>query len=115
MTTATNARPSDQERELIQQLLTAPDILDQAIHFMDSLGLVGEDVNRRIVFLAGVGGLLGEPIHLIIKGDSSGGKNTLVNAALRLLQEGPVHATSGISPQALAYYGEREDGETPLH
>ena len=65
-----------------------------------------------MVFLAGVGGMLGEPIHLVIKGDSSGGKNTLANASLALLPEGTVLAISGLSPQALAYFGEGdEEGE----
>ena len=96
-----------------QHLLEAPDLLDRAARFMDDLGLCGEDANRRMVFLAGVGGMLGEPIHLIIKGDSSGGKNTLVKAAMSLLPESMVLATSGLSPQALLYYGEGEGEKKP--
>ena len=94
-----------------RRLLEDPDLLDRAARFMDDLGLCGEELNRRVVFLAGVGGMLREPIHLIIKGDSSGGKNTLANIPLLLLPEGTALATSGLSPQALAYYGEGRDGE----
>ena len=81
-----------------RELLKDPDLLNRAARFMDELGLCGEEANRRMVFLAGVGGMLGEPIHLIIKGDSSGGKNTLANTSLALLPEGKVLATSGLSP-----------------
>ena len=99
------------EVDRARELLEDPDILNRAARLIDELGLCGEDANRRMVFLAGVGGMLGEPIHLVIKGDSSGGKNTLANAALELLPEGTVLAISGLSPQALAYFGEGEEGK----
>lgn len=94
--------------EGVRAILEDPQLLDGASELMDDLGLCGEDLNRRMVFLAGIGGMLGEPVHLIVKGDSSGGKNTLVNTSLRLLPEDTVLATSGLSRQALAYFEDEE-------
>ena len=106
----TNECASEVDRA--RELLKDPDLLNRAARLMDELGLCGEEANRRMVFLSGIGGMLGEPIHLVIKGDSSGGKNTLANVSLELLPEGTVLAISGLSPQALAYFGEgEEEGE----
>jgi len=91
-------------RDEAENLLRTPDLLCRAEDLMERLGLVGEKVNRRLVFLAGVGGLLREPVHLVVKGESSAGKNTLVRLPLRLLPEERVTYVTGLSEQALNYH-----------
>lgn len=96
--------PEDRLVRKAETLLKAPDLLARADDLIERLGLVGEEINRRLVFLAGVGGHLGEPLHLVVKGESSGGKNTLVKTPLKLLPAERVTFTAGLSEQALPYH-----------
>ena len=98
---------SDHHEEITlqaEELLGDPRLLDRIEHLMEQQGLVGEGLNRRLVFLAGLGGHLQDPIHLIVKGESSGGKNTLLDKALEPLPPDTVKKISGLSAQALAYH-----------
>ncbi|MEN8184960.1 MAG: hypothetical protein ABFS46_20760, partial [Myxococcota bacterium] len=68
------------------------------------------EVSRRMVFLAAVSGHLRDPVHIVVHGESSGGKNTLVWTATRPLPEDRVLAVSGLSTHALEYRGGRIEG-----
>jgi hypothetical protein len=106
-TDKTRTPPEPLETELLksaEDLLASPDLLEQAEDLIARLGLCGEDVNRRFIFLAGVGGHLGEPIHGVIHGESAGGKNTLANIPLSLLPPDRVLIVGGLSEQALNYH-----------
>jgi len=92
------------EAEQAEALLNDPNLLERAEQLIERLGLVGEEINRCLLFLAGVGGHLGQPIHVVVKGESSGGKNTVVRIPLQLLPQERVQFTSGLSTQALAFH-----------
>lgn len=91
--------------EKAEKLLRFPNLLDFAGVTLTRRGLLGEDVNRRVVLLSAIGGLVGTAIHLAIKGASSGGKNTLVRSVLELLPPDAVLAVTGMSTHALEYRG----------
>ena len=74
-------RAKDLERRA-EALLRDPTLLARIEDLMERRGLVGEKENRRLIFISGLGGLLGLPIHNIVKGESSGGKNTVVKKDL---------------------------------
>lgn len=97
------------------ELLEDPELLDRASDAMDRLGLCGEEANRKMIFLAGVGGIVGCPIHLVVHGESSGGKNTVVRIPLRLLPEHQVTEVTGLSAHALEYAEEDLDGVLVIH
>ena len=101
---------SEEVRAMALKLLKRSGLLGWADSIMGDLGLSGEDLNRRIVFLSAVAGHLGDPIHLVIKGSSAGGKNNLVRAATDLLPPGRVLWVSGLSEHALEYLGGRIEG-----
>lgn len=91
--------------ETAERLLRFDNLLDFASTTMTRGGLLGEGVNRRVLFLSAIGGLVGVPLHIAIKGSSSGGKNMLANAVLRLLPQDKVLALTGMSKHALEYRG----------
>ena len=79
--------PVDPEIEALAcELLRRPNLLDEMIAETDRRGHVGEEVNRNMVLLSGVAGITAmrhaDAIHLIIKGESSTGKNQLVRSVL---------------------------------
>lgn len=99
----------------VNELLQDPDLLERASKTMDRLRLCGEELNRKMIFLAGVGGILQVPIHLVVHGESSAGKNTLVRVPLQLLPPDAVTEVSGLSPHALEYAGESFEGVLVIH
>ena len=101
---------TDELRVKAIALLEQPHLLHLADTSISKLGLQGEPINRRMVFLAGVSGHLGEPIHLVVHGASAGGKNMLVRTALDLLPPDRVLIVSGMSTHALEFRGGRIEG-----
>lgn len=101
--------------EEIDDLLNDPDLLQRADDLIERLGLCGEEDNRKMIFLAGAGGVLRVPIHLVIHGESSSGKNTLVRFPLRLIPQDAVTEVSGLSRHALEYAGESFKGVLVIH
>ena len=109
--------PEPVPEELLEKartLLENPGLLDIAATTMTHLGLCGEEINRRVTFLAAVGGHLEDPIHLVIHGASSGGKNQLIRSATALLPPDRVLWLSGLSSRALEYRGGLIDGVVAL-
>ena len=67
------------------------------------VGLVGEARNGLVVYLVAVSRLLEKPLNLLVKGQSSSGKNYLVRTVLKLVPEDCVHEISSQSERALNY------------
>ena len=101
---------SEEVQKQAEVLLHHPRLLDLLDVFMEGRGLVGEAVNRRVCTLAAVSGLLEHPIHLTIKGASSGGKQELITRVCELLPPDRVLRTGGLSAKALQYRGGRITG-----
>jgi hypothetical protein len=67
------------------------------------MGVVGEERNRLILLLAGIGRTLPEPPSVLVKGSSSSGKSTLVKDSVQLFPPDSVLERAGLSGKALAY------------
>lgn len=101
--------PAELERRA-SELLEDPELLERALETMRGRGLVAEGTNARLLFLAGVGGTLDAPIHVVVHGESAGGKNNLARRAFELLPSRYVLSVSGLSEHALEYRGGRIEG-----
>lgn len=101
--------PAELERRA-SELLEDADLLEEALETMRARGLVAEGTNARLFYLAGVGGTLDAPIHVVVHGESAGGKNNLARRASELLPPRYVLAVSGLSEHALEYRGGRIEG-----
>lgn len=84
-------------------LLRLPSILDEFSRATELLGLVGEDRNARLLYLALVTRLLERPVSVAVKGPSSGGKSFTVETVLRFIPASAFYALSSMSERALAY------------
>ena len=84
-------------------LLRLPAVLDEFSRLCGRLGLVGEDRNARLLFLALVTRLLERPVSVAVKGPSSGGKSFTVETVLRFFPPSAFYALSSMSERALAY------------
>src|SRR5580700_726909 len=74
---------SAQTAELAGDLVREPDILGRFVAELTQAGLVGEDRNAKILYLALTTRLFDRPVSVAIKGPSSGGKSYTVEVVLK--------------------------------
>jgi hypothetical protein len=90
------------------KLLADPSFLHHVCTKLGDLGIIGEERNRLIFFLAALTATLEEPVSAILKGSSSSGKSNLLRKVIRLLPPECVKELSSLSKKAPVY------GEDPL-
>src|SRR4051812_14121269 len=78
-------------------------ILDAFIAHAEESGLVGEQRNAKLLYLAVVSRLLQRPVSVAIKGPSSAGKSNLVDSVLGFFPSDAYYALSAMSERALVY------------
>jgi len=98
----TRKRQAAIERKALR-LLSDPLFLFKASQTIGELGIIGEEKNRLILFLAGISRTLREPISILVKGSTSSGKSTLVKKSILLFSPDCVIERAGLSGKALAY------------
>ena len=89
--------------EQCQHLARDPDILKRFAKDIRDAGLVGEEHNSKILYLAFVSRLLPKIVSTVIKGPSSAGKSYLVENVSKFFPDTAYHELSGMSERALAY------------
>ena len=86
-------------------LLTDPRLTDRISDDLDRCGMVGEEANRLLCYLACTSRLLDRPLSILIQSSSAAGKTTLMDAALRLMPPEVQHRYSAMTGQSLYYLG----------
>jgi DNA primase len=94
---------SAEERRLGLELLQRPDLFEQIITDMETLGYVGEDVNKQLLYLAATSRKLDDPVSVIILSQSGSGKSYLVSTVKKLMPPEEVVSVTSLSDQALNY------------
>jgi hypothetical protein len=89
--------------EHCRTLARMPRILDWLRELLPQLGLVGEDDNALLIYLAITSRLLDNPVSVAVKGPSSAGKSWCVERVLQLIPDDGYHALSAMSERALVY------------
>jgi hypothetical protein len=90
-------------REEAIDLLREPDFFGELLRAMKRSGLVGEARNAILLYVAAISALLNHPINVIVKGQSSAGKNFLVSRVLRLFPMEAIREITSSSAQAWVY------------
>ena len=104
---ASSARPaiqlSNEERSAGMDLLTDPALCQRIIDDLSSLGYVGEDLNKLLLYLCASSRKLDDPISVLILSQSASGKSFLVDCVRKLMPSEDVVAVTSLSDQALNY------------
>jgi hypothetical protein len=87
-------------------LILEPHILRRFADDLTKAGLVGEDRNGRVLFLALTTRLFARPVSVAIKGVSSGGKSFTVEIVLRFMPAEAYWSRTAMTERALAYSDE---------
>jgi DNA primase len=95
-----------EERAAAEDLLGAPDLMERIGRDFERCGMVGEQANRLIGYLACTSRLLDRPLAVIIQSTSAAGKSTLMDAVLAMFPEEERIKYSAMTGQSLYYLGE---------
>jgi len=94
---------TDEDRELGLSFLKNPAMFDEIVQDMETLGYVGEDVNKKLVYIAASSRKLDDPISVVIVSQSGAGKSFLVEILQKLMPDEDVISVTSLSDQALNY------------
>jgi len=97
-------------RERALAVLRDPKLLDRVLAAFAACGIVGEELNLLVGYLAAVSRKLSKPLAIIIQSTSAAGKSALMDAILAFVPPEERVKYSALTGQALYYLG----GETSL-
>ena len=97
------AAMSESEREEALVFLRRDDLLDQVARDIDALGYVGEETNKRLLYLVAVSRKLEDPLSAIVLSQSGAGKSGLTEVIERLCPPEDVVLFTRLTPQSLYY------------
>jgi energy-coupling factor transporter ATP-binding protein EcfA2 len=100
---AAPAAMSESERAQALAFLRRRDLLDQVAKDIDALGYVGEETNKRLLYLVAVSRKLEDPLSAIVLSQSGAGKSGLTEVIERLCPPEDVVLLTRLTPQSLYY------------
>jgi DNA primase len=99
---------TDEERREALSLLEDPNLPDRILEDFDRCGLVGEESNKLIGYLAAVSRHLESPLAVVVQSSSAAGKSSLMDAVLAFIPEEERIQYSAMTGQSLYYMGETD-------
>lgn len=99
---------SDEETAAALDLLKSPDLLDRIAQDLSRCGLVGEDANKQVAYLAALSRKLDRPLAVTIQSTSAAGKSALMDAVLGFVPKEDRVQVSAMTGQSLYYMGETD-------
>lgn len=97
---------TESEREEALALLKDKNLLARILDDFNQCGVVGEETNKLVGYLAGVSRKLDKPLALIIQSSSAAGKSSLMDAVLNMMPIEERVQYSAMTGQSLYYLGE---------
>jgi hypothetical protein len=97
---------SPEERAEALKWLREPNLIERLKEAFHASGIVGEETNTLVAYLAGVSRKLDRPLAIIIQSASAAGKSTLMDAVLSFFPEEEWVKYSAMTGQSLYYLGE---------
>ncbi|MCP4132062.1 MAG: hypothetical protein GY754_13895, partial [bacterium] len=97
---------TEDEKELGMEFLTSPDMFERIVSDTETLGYVGEEINKILIYLAASSRKLDDPISVIVMSESAAGKSYLIDTVKKLIPPEDVVSMTSLSEQALNYLPE---------
>lgn len=95
-----------EERDAALNWLREPNLIARLREAFHQAGIIGEESNTLVAYLAGVSRKLERPLAIIIQSASAAGKTTLMDAVLSFFPEEERVKYSAMTGQSLYYLGE---------
>jgi DNA primase len=98
----------DEDRHAAMELLEDPKLLDRILADFERCGVVGEETNKLVGYVAAVSRHLESPLAVLIQSSSAAGKSSLMEAILAFIPEEQRVQYSAMTGQSLFYLGETD-------
>lgn len=99
---------SDEDVKAALALLKSPHLMQQVLADFARCGVVGEEANKQVAYLAAVSRKLDRPLAVMVQSSSAAGKSSLMEAVLRFMPEEERIQYSAMTGQSLFYLGEKD-------
>ena len=97
---------SETEQAAALTLLKAPDLMTRILVDFNACGVIGEETNKLVGYLAAVSRQLDKPLAVLIQSSSAAGKSSLMDAVLAMMPDEAQVRYSAMTGQSLFYMGE---------
>jgi len=97
-----------EEKASALELLRDPHLLERILEDIERCGVVGEETNKLVSYLAVTSRLLESPLAILVQSSSAAGKSALMEAVLAMLPEEQRVQYSAMTGQSLFYMGETD-------
>jgi hypothetical protein len=94
-------------RKAAYDILQSPAFFNRVLEAMGKAGLVGEESNALVLYIAMTSRNSSNPVNVLVKGASSSGKNYLVNRVSALIPSECLCEFSSVSEHAFTYSGDQ--------
>ena len=94
--------PEEEKAEAFA-FLRDPRLLSRVVADLSRVGLVGEETNKLVGYLAATSRKLAEPLAVLVQSNSAAGKSTLMDAVLELMPPEEVERYTAMTGQSLYY------------
>jgi DNA primase catalytic core len=99
---------TEEEKTAALDLLRDPRLLDRILTDFERCGVVGEETNKLVAYLAAVSRHLETPLAVLMQSSSAAGKSSLMEAALAFIPQEQRVEYSAMTGQSLFYMGEHD-------
>jgi len=96
---------TDKDKQTALELLKSPNLIERILTDFEACGVVGEETNKLVGYLAATSRKLDRPLAVMIQSSSAAGKSLLMDAVLRLIPPEEQVAYSAMTGQSLFYMG----------
>jgi len=94
------------EEAAARELLEAPNLIDRIAEDFGACGVVGEQTNKLVGYLAATSRKLPRPLAIVVQSSSAAGKSSLMDAVLSFIPPEDQVRVSAMTGQSLFYMGE---------
>ena len=99
---------SDKDKQSALELLQQPNLIERILADFAACGVVGEETNKLVGYLAATSRKLDKPLAVVIQSSSAAGKSSLMDAILRFIPNEEQVGYSAMTGQSLFYMGGME-------
>jgi DNA primase len=97
---------TSQQRSAALELLKDPSLLSRILADFEACGVIGEESNKLVGYLAAISRKLDRPLAVMIQSSSAAGKSSLMDAVLNMVPPEERIQFSSMTGQSLYYMGE---------
>lgn len=88
--------------------LQTPKLMKSIDSLLEQTGIIGEEDNRKILFVVTSGYKMPYPLHCMVQGTSGGGKSHLINSIAQCMPQEDLLDMTRITSKSLYHYREKE-------